>query len=362
MHKLLIVVDAPGPAEFIAPVIPLIKKFAKVQAITVKESPTKILAKYKPIRVDEEAQAEPAYRAFQPDALLIAMSSLTTGPYVNNKFTNLAAEESTPIICFQDFWANHRWPMNFKMMPKWSAVLTIDDLARTFLMQDNFAGRIFVTGSPAFDKFRGENVAEERARLRKQWDVGPDKFIILYSGTGTPGGWREDEATFKFLAKALTEFQNENPESRLIARQHPRDEKPGRYQKLAPNLSYLDTSSVGLAENLLPIADVIIGMYATNLIHACYLRIPGISILLPNAGKKRLEENLLLPDFPPNGMGATIGIYKEKTGDLNQALYKIMNKDKSLSTLKSAQGKFFLFDKTSATERVTKAIKQELAF
>ena len=115
-----------------------------------------------------------------------------------------------------------------------------------------------------------------------------------------------------------------------------------------------------MTENLIPVADVIVAMYATNLIHACYLRIPGISILLPNAGQKRLEK-ISLADFPPNGVGATIGIYKEKTGDLNKELRKIMAKDESLSTMKSAQGRFFVFDKKSATERVVAAIKSELS-
>ncbi len=360
MKKILIAVDAPGPAEFIAPVIPLLKKFAKIKIAVVKESPARVLAEFKPERCDDVTAADKIYREFQPEMLLLAMSSLVTGPYVASRFTDLAAEESRPIICFQDLWANHRWPMNFKMMPKWNTLLTLDELAKTLILQDNFPGRVHITGNPAFDKFRDENVSAERAKLRKKFGVGPEDFIIVYCGAGTPGGWREDEITFQFLAKALTEFQNENPESRLIARPHPRDEEPGRYQRLAPHLNYLDTSSVAFSDELLPIADVVVGMYATNLIHACYLRIPGISILLPDAGRKRLAENLLLPDFPPNQMGATIGIYKEKTDDINKELRKIMNKDASLSAMKAAQGRFFAFDKKSATQRVADVIRQEL--
>src|SRR3989344_1925101 len=130
MPKILIVVDAPGPAEFIAPIIPELKTY-DTQLVTIGESPTKILSKYRPARCDSEKDAEQIYKNFSPDALLIAMSSLTTGPYVAGRFTDLAAEESRPIICFQDFWANHRWPMNFKMMPKWNAVLTIEDRKST---------------------------------------------------------------------------------------------------------------------------------------------------------------------------------------------------------------------------------------
>ncbi len=362
MKRILIVTDAPGPAEFIAPVIPFIKKYTEISVATVKESPTKILALYNPERCDNVEEADKIYKKIRPDALIIGVSSLITGPYVTNRFIDLAAKESRPIICFQDFWANHRWPSNIGMIHKWSAILTIDGLAKKFLLEDSFTGKIFVTGSPAFERFRGEDMNRERVKLREKFGVGSKDFVMLYCGTGTPAGWREDEATFTFFAKVMSEFQNEYPETRLIVRQHPRDEKPGRYQELAPHLNYLDTSSMDLTEELLPIADAVIGMYATNLIHACYLRIPGISILLPDAGKKRLQDNLQISDFPPNSMGATIGIYKEKTEDLKNALLRIKSDDESLSGLKAAQERFFVFDKKTATEKVAEAIQQILSF
>ena len=366
MKKILIVVDAPGPAEFIFPVIPLLKG-NKIKIVTVKESPTKVLAKYLPIRIDQESEAEPIYRRFNPDALLIAVSSLVSGPYIVRQFTELAYRDGKKIICFQDIWGNHRWPSNFQLMKYWDAILTIDKLAAKLIAENNYEGKIYATGSPAFDKFRDVNVAKERKRLRKKFGLSEQSFVVFYAGAATPAGWREDEITFKFLAEAMRKFQKKYPEAVFIAHQHPRDEKPGRYQKLAPDLKYFDISKFlpagrqgKIDDTLLPMMDVIVGMYATNLIHACYLRIPGISILLPNAGGKRLFENLSFNDFPTNKMGATMGIYEENVSALIKTLEKIMTDKTFVKNITAKQKKSFPFAKKTATQQAADAITKEL--
>lgn len=362
MKKVLVVVDAPGPAEFIAPVLAELRnEKLEIELVTVGKSPTRILAKYNPIRCDSESEAEIIYKEFKPDALLVAISSLTLGPYVNNEFTKLAHADGKKIVCLQDYWANHRWPMNFKVMKYWDAILVLDDMAKNFLLQDGYSGKIIVTGSPAFDKFSKVNVAKERSRLRKKFKISDDAFVILHCGTGTPQSWKEDEITFKFVAETIREF-NKPAKSRtrqskviLISRAHPRDENPSRYKNLAPDLNLVDTSSIDLTEEVLPIADAVIGMYSTNLIHACYLRIPAISIVLPNAGRKILDR-ISLPDFPPNGVGATIGVYKESTDTLKNEIEKIMNDEKYRSAIKLAQEKFFPINAVSSAQKVADEI------
>lgn len=353
--KILIVVDAPGPAEFIAPVIPLLKKNANVKLATVKEPPTKILAKYDPIRCDSENEAGPIYKKFNPDVLLVAVSSLTLGPYINNKFTELAHADGKKIVCFQDFWANHRWPMNYKMMKYWQKILVPDDLAENLILQDGYTGKVAVTGSPAFEKFKRVNVAEEKSRLRKKLKIARGAFVILHCGTGTPQSWREDEITFNLVAQTIRNLKKEFPNLVFISRPHPRDEKSNRYQKLAPDLGLLDTSSVKMTEELLPVADVVMAMYSTNLVHACYLRIPAISILLPDAGKKILE-GVSLPDFPPNAVGAAIGIYKDSPKILEGEIKKIMSNEKHRLLIRRLQKQFFPFGKKSPAKRVAEEI------
>ena len=165
--KILIVVDAPGPAEFILPVVPLLKK-CDVKVVTVKDSPMRILKKYRPIRCDKKEDAEKIYKKFNPDILLIAISSLVLGPYVNNRFTELAHKDAKKNICFQDFCANHRWPMNFKMLKYWQTMLVPDKLAENYLRKDGYEGKIIITGNPSFDRFRKRNLVKERKNLRKK--------------------------------------------------------------------------------------------------------------------------------------------------------------------------------------------------
>lgn len=359
MKKLLIVVDAPGPAEFIGPVIPLLKYY-ELKIVTVKESPTKVLAKYNPTRIDKESEAEPIYRKFDPDALLIAVSSLVTGPYVSRQFTELAHRDGKKIICFQDLWGNHRWPANFEMMRYWDSILTLDKLAERLLKESGYQGKIYPTGSPAFDNFKKVDITKERQQLRKKFGIPEKTFVIFYAGAATPAGWREDETTFKFLAEAVHSFQKNNPDSLFIAHPHPRDEKPGRYQRIAPNLKYFDLSKFKIDDQLLPMMDVIVGMYATNLIHACYLRIPGVSILLPDAGGKRLFENLSLDDFPTNQMGATIGVYKPNTDALIKILEKIKTDPAFVKKFSTNQKKYFSLGGKTAAEKAAVAIKNSL--
>ncbi len=360
MKKLLIVIDAPGPAEFILPVIPKLKTF-NLQLITVGESPTKILAAYDPRRIDNETEAAGAYVEINPDTLLVAMSSLVLGPYVNQKITELAHAGKKKIICFQDYWANHRFAMNFKGLNFWDTVLVPDELAKQYLLEDGYAGKIIVIGNPAFDRFRDLDVTTERARLRKKFGIADNAFVILHSGTGTPQSYAEDEITFNFLAKTIRELsanlklETNNLKLIFISRPHPRDEEPGRYRRLAPDLDLLDTSSVPLTEDILPMADLVISMYSTNLVHACYMRIPGISILLLNAGMKRLEKSSL-QDFPPNNLGATIGVYHESVSELKNEIEKIMSDPAYRNKIISAQKKYFKLEGELASVKVADVI------
>ncbi len=360
--KILIAVDAPGPAAFIAPVIPLLKEergkgkvVSELRIITVKESPTKVLKKYQPLQCDSKREAEKIYRNFNPDILLTAPSLLELGPFVIGHLNKLARQNQKRIIGFQDFWANHRWKINFKWLKAWEAILVIDQLAKKLILEDGFRGKTIVTGSPAFDKFRSVKVFRERKRLRELFKIPDKTAVLIYSGTGTPQSHKEDEITFKFLAQAVRELKKRR-EIILIVRHHPRDENPKRYLKISPDLEELDTSSIESTDELLPMADAVLGMYATNLVHACYLKIPGISILLPRGGKRRLKK-IRLDDFPPNKVGATVGIYKESVPLLKNVIEKILDQPVFRAKLRQAQAKRFLLPRTPAAFRVAQVIR-----
>lgn len=355
--KILLVVDAPGPGEFIYPAVPLLQKRSNLLMVLVREAPARVLGKYKHLRCDTEDKAEAIYKKFNPDILAVSISSLVLGPYVANQFTMLAHRDKKPIICFQDFWANHRWPMNFKMLKYWRTMLVPDKLAEKYLLEDGYKGKIIITGNPSYERFKKISVAKERKRIRKKLKIPENEIVFLYIGASTPQSLNEDAITFDFLAGVLRELKKDKKykDLILICRPHPRDENPERYKQVASDLNMLDTSKINLTDELLPMADIVISMYATNLIHCCYLRIPAISVLLPNAGRAKLKK-ISLDDFPPNAVGATTGVYKDSKVVLKSEIEKILTDKKYQLKIKQAQKKYFAFSKESSVQKAAGAI------
>ena len=116
-------------------------------------------------------------------------------------------------------------------------------------------------------------------------------------------------------------------------------------------------SKISLSDELLPMADVIVAMYSTNLVHACYLRLPGISIMLPDAGQKRMQA-INMADFPPNQVGATIGIYEPELAKLVKTLERVKTNLKFVSEIRATQEKYFPLAKESAAEKVYKTLAE----
>lgn len=351
--KILIIVDAPGPAEFIKPVIPLLQKTFKVSVVAVKESPARILAEFHPIACDVETAVTGLYHELQPDILLPATSSLTLGPFVVSEFVKCAAKDKKRIICFQDYWANHRKATNREVMHLWDVVITEDERARAFLLEDGYQGKIIVTGNPAFEKFKDFDVPKERRRVRRALKLPEDEFVVMHAGTGTPQSWREDEITFNFFLDAVVAMGRRLT---IIAKAHPRDTDPARYQRLADRrevILFQDDHSLG---DVLASVDCIVGMYSTALIHGMYLRIPCISILLQNGGMKRLEE-VSLPDFPPNESGACIGVYGSSVQELLELLERIREDINFRKEIREKQETFAPFPKGSFAKNVADAVR-----
>ena len=278
--------------------------------------------------------------------------NIEIGPFVNNALIGLAVKDDVPIICLQDFWANHRWPSNKKMLPYYKAVCVLDEFSKKLWLEDGFSGEIHVTGSPAFDRFAGVDVSAEHKRLRRLFKLESGEKVILYVGQGVPRHIESDKKTFAFTIEALRALGARG--LKLAARPHPRAVETGYYAEIARGLDLLDTSALPFTENILPLADVIISSLTTNLIHACHLRLPAVSILLPDAGRKTLKD-IGLDDFPPNIVGATIGIYEENTDQLRDILNRVFNDENFRNQIRQAQEKNFPLD-SGAAQKVAEAI------
>lgn len=272
-----------------------------------------VLAGVRPSECRDAPAAAELYTRSRPKLLVAAISSLVEGPFVNNALIELARRDGVPVICLQDFWANHRHPSNKKMLPYYAAACVIDEFAAKLWREDGFSGAIHVTGNPAFDRFARVDVGRERARLRREFGLPSDRRVVVYLGEGTRGRTEAaDRKTFAFVAEALRRMAGEVT---LIARPHPRAANTDYYRELSAGIDTLDTSAIAFSEGVLPMADVAVSMLSTGLVHACLLRIPAVSVLLPNAGRLLLRD-LGIGDFPPNTTGATLSIYRRDAAEL----------------------------------------------
>ena len=352
--KILCIADAPGPAESLAPVIPLLVVNADVHVVAV-DTAMHILKSYGALECGDEAKVEQLFKDIRPDVMVSAMSSLTHGPYVNGAFIKLAHQHNIPVISLQDYWGNHRWSHNKEIIPMLAAVCVPDDFAASLWKEDGYVGEIFVTGNPAFDRFADMDAGHERERLRKQLHLDPKDHVILFTGQGTPKHVKADKRTFACVTEAIRLFAKDTS-IKLIIRHHPRATEINYYQEYAHGIDIVDTSFAKFSDEILPAADIIVSMFSTNLIHACYLRIPGVSVLLPEWGKATLGQ-VGLNDFPPNLMGATVGVYNDDPLELQNIFRKIFSDKSFRASMREAQEKNFPLD-AKAAQRVAAIIKK----
>lgn len=354
VHKtILCIADAPGPAEFLAPVVPLFTKDAEV--IIAVGTAMSILKPFGAIACDDEVQVDDIFAQIKPNVLVSAISSLTSGPYVNNRFIKLAREGNIPVISLQDIWGNHRMAQNKEIISLITAVCAPDEFAGSLWKEDGFNGEIFVTGNPAFDRFAMLDVAKERNRLRAQLHIDNNDRVICYAGQGTPYHIEADKKTFAYVTEAIRGLARNIP-IKLIARHHPRAVETEYYKEYSHGIETIDTSSFAFTDEILSAVDVVVSICSTNLIHACFLRIPAVSVLLPEQGRALLKE-IGLDDFSPNSMGASMGVYDQDPAVLQRMLEAIFTNESLRDRMRKSQEKNFPLN-GGAAERVVKVIQK----
>lgn len=320
--KILIVVDSPGPADSIASILKPLGEHAQLLVLAIGKA-CDVLREYPITCIDDERIGLDKLSAFKPDLFLQGISSLVNGPFISNNLTRSAKGLGYKVVVFQDFWANHRWPTNLAMFPNWDSILTVDNLALDFIKSDGFKGEILVTGNPAYDKFFEVDVLTERTRLRRMLDLPADRKIVLYVGQGTPATLEPDIEAFTFMFEVLRKIEIQPA---LIVRAHPRAETISHYQKNSAGLEIIHTPEFFLTDELLPIADVVVSMFATNLIHASILGLPTVSLMLPKVSARLKEINL--DDFPLNTIESTTPIYETDHSKAVQIFSKLLSDDR----------------------------------
>lgn len=320
--KILILADSPGPAESLAAAIPHLKEKSEVKTLAIKTA-YPILQRQGAAECSNVNEGVMLLSEFKPNLLLFGISSLTDGPCILNDIVKNAKEQNILILMFQDFWANHNYPSNLEILSYCDAICTIDEFAKQMLQESGFKNPIYIVGNPGYDKFFGLDVPQEQKKLRNKFGVPEDEKVILYAGQGTSSSKKYDKETFSLLCDALRILSRVRGNISLLIRPHPRSEDISYYEELASNIKIIPAPHDSLTDTLLPIADTIVAMFGTNLVHAVILGIPPISIILPKIKNERLSK-IFLDDFPLNKTGASIGVYKKSPEILASLLEKVL--------------------------------------
>ena len=108
-------------------------------------------------------------------------------------------------------------------------------------------------------------------------------------------------------------------------------------------------------DELLPIADVVIATYSTSLVHAALMQIPAVSLMLPEAGLKKMQ-TINLSDFPLNQIAAAIGVYENNLNFLAEVLIKLRDETAYRQALAIKQKVFIDSLPRHAAENITREI------
>lgn len=201
-----------------------------------------------------------------------------------------------PTVAVQDYWGRTALT-EFRDPRYWpDAVCAQDKLGKEMVLdawtgyETVLRGRVEITGQPAFDVFAAIDVPATKMRVLKNSDCKESFQVVLYAGQ-----LEASAETFASLVKAL----NCLPQPvRLIALKHPRMSSDApEEEKLWNEALGQFTNGVVLkkgnfsTEEWVVASDLIVSMFSTLLATAAHLRKECLSILLPEAGGKRLQES-----------------------------------------------------------------------
>ena len=352
--KILVLVDSPGTADMIRPVWPLLSRHSDCRLVAAHQSAAKILIQCQPTYCVDLITAQTIYENIKPDLIVTGVSSLSKEPNVINELTKRAVISGRPTIALQDYWGNHRSPHNRPMLAYWQKILVPDAWARDYLLIDNYQGKVVIVGQPGWERCLTVNLVQERSKFRAAAGLNSDNFTLLWPGSAAPNFEETDESSFRFLLETLTLIK---PTPSLIARPHPRDEDLSRYERLAQefNIILRQPPPALATDELLPIADVVIATYSTSLVHAALMQIPAVSLMLPEAGLKKMQ-TINLSDFPLNQIAAAIGVYENNVNFLAEVLIKLRDETAYRQALAIKQKVFIDSLPHHAAENITREI------
>ena len=291
---------------------------------------------------------EKVFNWLKPEAVITSTCTPNENLIIPIKFVEMAHLLGIPVVAVQDFWMSG---MSVKWNIRPDKICVQDDLAKRLLLsywEGYGEDDIVVTGQPAFDHLSGVDCHKARTRLASKLGLTEQWPIIHLSG-GFKGTAEAVEWTVKSLNRSRTSVY-------LLVRYHPimvRPDAPSEWRDVYEKCKHLPStlkhgkvidSSFLTSSEVNAGADIVIGVYSTLLVEACYLRKNCISIITPEARSYfGMETGNMLSEFPPAMLEACFSVSSEDalTPDFWHSLF-------SQNTLCSEQERNFVTDGNSA--------------
>jgi len=267
-----------------------------------------------------------------------------------------AKQRNLPTVLVEEVWGGHA-SFKWDILP--DGVCVVDEFAKCLILRSwpNYPeSNIHVTGMPFFDKYAEVETEIARyalhdvLRLRENWPV------VFFAGQA----WGMPKAV-KMFVEAVNNFDNP---IYLILADHPSVVSSGAteefkkiYLEYRKELSCLRMGKVvnpsGLTSGeIMAGSDIVVGIYSTMTVEACYLRKPLITIWTPEIGQLLSEaRSNIMTEWPITNLGASLKA--ESIEEVRNCLKRILVGD--TAAMLQAQQKYFQADGLNG-ERVAQAV------
>lgn len=247
---------------------------------------------------------------FKPEIIITTPNA--QGEVIPTALIKAAQAREINVVVVETMWAEHRmleWPI----LP--SAFCVQDSLAKKLILESwptYPQEKVFVTGQPAFDYLSLVDCTEAKIELKKTLSLDQDWPIVIFIG----GAQGTDEA-FSLIVESLNLL---GKPVYLFPRQHPTLSAPDASEELKKinktclnlmkTLRYgevVDSSDIKFSKTIMMSADIVVSMFSTMLIEACYLGKTCVSVW-PSGVQSAFDSatNNTLRDFPLVTMGSCL--------------------------------------------------------
>jgi hypothetical protein len=216
----------------------------------------------------------------KPDLLLVGTSATALNAQV--EITGWCKNQKVPIVWLEDFWGTAIVALCQHKMARPNYLFTLDAAGSRHMGIE-----YIVTGNPALDRLATWNVAEARKRVRQAMGIPDDTHIVSYFGPGYEAKY--PARVFESLALLVPDLVQTG--ATFLPVLHPKDETltPGFDEMFktwtskpneAPFPVRLDgREHIQDITELVCVSDVVTSPNSTELLSACLLGVPAISVL-----------------------------------------------------------------------------------